>query len=126
MQRILCALPSLGLLLPSVESLGQSDNFLPIESEADFFSLVVGKKLTRINSSSEAILNANGTLTGTGTGGGGSFSGTWYWDAKYFCRELDLSGDAGRLDCQTVEFDGKLVRFTIDRGKGEARVWKLP
>ena len=71
------------------------------------------------------------TLTVTEDGGiqgrafGQKVTGAWNWSDGYFCRDLSYGSQDLGPNCQTVEVDGKTMRFTSDQGTGMSAKLKL-
>ena len=63
---------------------------------------------------------------GPGDALGWQITGSWWWNDGYFCREMDWEGYAIPYNCQLVETnDGRIVRFTVDRGTGDSAQFRL-
>lgn len=90
-------------------------DFQPVKSQADFVSVVTGKKLTR--PLVELRVSANGAISGTGAVW--DVSGSWTWKDGFFCRTLEWGGDDLGYNCQEVEINGGKIRFTSDKGTGD-------
>lgn len=89
----------------------------PVTDRAEFLSLVQGRELTRLGIS----LNVTGDGRITGSALGRDVSGTWEWDAGYFCRVLKWGGKViDSYNCQAVQLEGSGLRFTSDRGTGDS------
>jgi hypothetical protein len=65
----------------------------------------------------------DGEVTGSALGWG--VTGTWAWQDGYFCRELNWGGDPIPYNCQLVEINNDLIRFTVDQGAGQDAVFRL-
>lgn len=92
-------------------------DFKPIRKEALFRSLVVDHKLT----------DGNGNWTTIASDGSqkGNFNdkqyvGSWIWKGRFWCRNGVIGGKELGTNCQLVEVDGNLIRFTRDKGKGQS------
>lgn len=90
-------------------------DFQPVKSQADFVSVVTGKKLTR--PLVELRVSPNGAISGTGAVW--DVSGSWTWKDGFFCRTLEWGGDDLGYNCQEVEINGGKIRFTSDKGTGD-------
>lgn len=60
----------------------------------------------------------NGTITGKA--GGRKVTGSWAWKDGYFCRTMFWGKREIPYNCQLVEWNGRKMRFTTDRGKGDS------
>lgn len=49
-------------------------------------------------------------------------SGRWYWENGFFCRTAVLDGATLELDCEMIECRGDQMRYTRERGNGEASI----
>ncbi|MEJ6404429.1 dihydrodipicolinate reductase [Yoonia sp. 2307UL14-13] len=100
-----------------------ADSYVPVSDQATFLSLVDGKLLrNRLYGVRLNVLN-NGQIQGSAIGW--DISGTWSWEDGYFCREMDWGGEAIPYNCQLVEWDGSLIRFTVDRGAGDSASFRV-
>lgn len=98
-------------------------NYVPVTDEETFRSLVSGKELRhRFYGITLAVLD-NGQVTGSAIGW--EVEGTWSWQDGYFCRELFWGGDLIPYNCQLVEINNDLIRFTVDQGAGRAAAFRL-
>ncbi|WP_193142759.1 MULTISPECIES: hypothetical protein [unclassified Meridianimarinicoccus] len=66
------------------------------------------------------VIHADGRITGQA--GTGKLSGQWYWEDGYFCRTASLDGEDLGLDCEIIEYRGDSMRYTRNKGEGEASV----
>ncbi len=105
--------------LPAVAS-----DFAPVREKTEFLSLVEGRDL-RIGLYNLTLnLLPDGQIKGRALGW--DITGTWAWKDGYFCREMDWSGMEIPYNCQLVEArEGEVMRFTVDRGKGDSASFKL-
>jgi hypothetical protein len=90
--------------------------FKAVKKEKQFRQTIVDRKLTSDNGN-WTVINSNGTQTGKF--GKNSYSGTWKWSGKYWCRNGVIGGKELGTNCQLVEIDGNETRFTRDKGKGK-------
>ena len=98
-------------------------NFVPVTDEQTFLSLVDGKELRhRFFGISLNVLD-NGQVVGNAIGW--EVEGTWSWQDGYFCRELFWGGDPIPYNCQLVEINNDLIRFTVDQGAGQSAAFRL-
>lgn len=97
--------------------------FDTVSDRATFESLIAGKELRLgIMGISLSVL-PDGTITGDA--GGWAVTGTWDWIDGHFCREMDWSGTPVPYNCQLVEVDGAMMRFTTDKGDGDSATFNL-
>ena len=93
----------------------------PITQKAAFVKLVTGRMLQRFGIG--LAVGPGGTITGSAFGT--AVTGSWVWRDGFFCRDLAYGSTKIAMNCQRVESDGKTVRFTADRGKGESADLRL-
>lgn len=119
MRLVLPALLALLLPLPAL-----ANTYQPIRDRSAFLSLIDGKEL-RIGLYNLSLkLTPDGKIVGKALGWG--ITGSWSWEGGYFCRDMDWSGYAIERDCQLVEErNGKELRFTVNRGKGDSASFRL-
>ena len=84
-----------------------------VQSQADFISVVNGKKLTR--PLVELEVSPTGAIRGTGAA----------WKDGYFCRSLEWGEDDLGYNCQEVAVNGAKIRFTSDKGAGKSASFSL-
>lgn len=116
--RPVCAALLLLLPLPAL-----ADGFEPVHDRATFLQLVEGRELRLGRFGVGLQVLADGRITGTALGW--QISGSWAWREGYFCREMAWSGKEIPYNCQLVERRGDELRFTVDRGAGEAAAFQL-
>jgi len=105
-------------------SLAAAEDFATVTDEAAFLELIENKELRHRFVGISLLVEPDGTITGDALGW--SVTGTWDWIDGAFCREMDWSGKAIDYNCQLVEVRVATdVRFTVDRGAGEAAVFRL-
>ena len=97
----------------------QAENFKRIKKQEQFLELVAGKTL--LGSGGHVTINADGTSTGKFEPG--AYSAKWEWKGRYMCRTGKLGDREIPYDCQKVEYDGKVMRFTREKGKGRVSDW---
>jgi hypothetical protein len=119
---MLKALACLTLLATPVAA--TANDFEPVRDQGAFLDLVKDRVL-RIGLYDLSIsLKPDGQIEGNALGW--AITGTWQWQDGYFCREMDWSGTPIAYNCQLVEVqDGEKLRFTVDRGAGDAAVFRL-
>jgi hypothetical protein len=98
-------------------------NYVPVTDEEIFLSLVQGKELRHRFYGISLNVLANGQVIGNAIGWG--IEGTWSWQDGYFCRELFWGGDPIPYNCQLVEINDDLIRFTVDQGAGRSAAFRL-
>lgn len=69
------------------------------------------------------IIHEDGRINGRV--GNQKLSGKWYWTEEYFCRTAELDGKSLDLDCEVVECCGSKMRYTRERGRGEASIVEI-
>ncbi|MFK7870059.1 MAG: dihydrodipicolinate reductase [Roseobacter sp.] len=96
--------------------------FSKVNDADDFIELVAGKELRRPFVNIE--VSQDGEITGQGAAW--PVTGNWSWEGGYFCRDLFWGGDPLGYNCQRVDVrpDGR-IRFTSDRGAGDAAEFRL-
>jgi hypothetical protein len=109
-----------GLSLAASEAVA---NYVPVTDEATFLSLVEGKELRHRFYPITLVVSDNGQVNGSAVGWG--VEGTWSWQDGYFCRELVWGGDPIPYNCQLVEVNNDLIRFTVDQGAGQSAAFRL-
>jgi hypothetical protein len=119
---MLKALACLTLLATPVSAV--ANDFEPVRDQSAFLDLIKDRVL-RIWLYNLAIsLQPDGRIEGSALGW--AITGKWQWQDGYFCREMDWSGTPIPYNCQLVEVqDGDKLRFTVDRGAGDAAVFRL-
>ena len=92
-----------------------------ITKRSDFENLVIEKKLKRFLIS--LSVTSDGKIKGSAAGR--NVTGDWDWIDGFFCRTLLWGKRELKYNCQQVNFDGKRLRFTSDRGKGQSASFAL-
>ena len=92
-----------------------------ITNRSDFENLVIEKKLKRFLIS--LSVGSDGKIKGSAAGR--NVTGDWDWIDGFFCRTLLWGARELKYNCQLVTFDGKRLRFTSDRGKGQSASFAL-
>ena len=90
------------------------EKFNKIASEVDFLEIVGGYTLVR--PLIKLVVQNDGSISGTAAFR--SVRGKWVWDNELFCRTLFWGERDLGLNCQLVQHNGKVVRFTADEGTG--------
>ena len=94
---------------------------ITITNRSDFENLVIDKKLERFLISLSVF--SDGKIKGSAAGR--DVTGDWDWIDGFFCRNLLWGARELKYNCQLVTFDGKRLRFTSDRGKGQSASFAL-
>jgi hypothetical protein len=100
-----------------------ADGFAVVSDPAAFDAQVVGREIVNRVLGINLVVQPDGTISGKAVTW--PVTGTWSWQDGFFCRELDWSGMAIPYNCQLVEIRGDQVRFTVDRGDGDAAEFRL-
>lgn len=100
---------------------GTAGGFDRIESREEFVQLVAGRALTRFGITLNVL--PEGGIEGRAFGR--RVTGAWRWDGGYFCRDLAFGDESLGPNCQVVEKNGALLRFTADEGKGDSADLRL-
>ncbi|MFN3663714.1 dihydrodipicolinate reductase [Yoonia sp.] len=111
---------SLGLTLTAGAAFA---DYAPVTDEAAFMQLVEGRELRHRFYPIRLVVQNDGQVTGSAVGW--DVAGTWSWQDGYFCRELVWGGDPIPFNCQLVEVNDDLIRFTVDQGAGQAAAFRL-
>ena len=98
-----------------------AEEFVPVESQAEFVGLIEGRALTRFGIS--LSVRPDGAIEGSAFGM--AVSGAWNWQGQYFCRDLRYGNTALEPNCQAVLVKGETLRFIADRGKGDSADLRL-
>jgi len=91
-----------------------NEKFEKISSETEFLQIVDGYTLVR--PLVKLVVQNDGSISGKAAFR--SVHGKWFWDNKLFCRTLFWGKRDLGLNCQLVEYNDKIVRFTADAGTG--------
>lgn len=95
--------------------------FSKIDDESQFVALVSGKALKRPFVKLE--VSPEGQISGYGAAW--PVTGEWVWTDGYFCRDLFWGGDPLGYNCQEVAASGDRIKFTSDKGNGDAAEFSL-
>ncbi len=90
------------------------EKFNKISSEIDFLEIVDGYILVR--PLIKLVVQNDGSISGKAAFS--SVYGKWFWDNGLFCRTLFWGERDLGLNCQLVQHNGEIVRFTADEGAG--------
>jgi len=111
----------LGLMVPAGSA--AAETYLPVQDRDRFMSLVEGKLLrNRLYGIRLNVLNT-GDIQGSAIGW--DITGTWDWRDGYFCRKMAWGDTEIAYNCQLVEVAGDKIRFTVDRGAGNAAAFRM-
>lgn len=101
-----------------------ANDYQPVMDKDAFLELVAGKELRNGLYDLSLFVTPDGQINGDALGW--KITGTWSWKDGYFCREMDWEGYAIPYNCQLVETrEGRIVRFTVDRGTGDSAQFRL-
>ncbi|MCW1920753.1 dihydrodipicolinate reductase [Rhodobacter sp. KR11] len=101
-----------------------ADGFVPVTDRDRFVALVGARALQHPVFGIRLEVTPDGQIRGDALGW--EVKGTWDWKDGYFCREMDWSGTPIPFNCQLVEEDqDQRLRFTVDRGQGDAATFRL-
>lgn len=92
-----------------------AEGFQTVTDRKTFVSLISGKDLRRTGITLQ--VTPDGRIKGRGLGR--SVSGAWQWKGGFFCRDLYWGKQNLGANCQRVQVQGRTLRFTSDRGRGE-------
>ena len=90
------------------------EKFSKISSEIDFLEIIDGYTLVR--PLIKLVVQNDGSISGKAAFR--SVHGEWFWDNGLFCRTLFWGERDLGLNCQLVQYNGQIVRFTADEGAG--------
>ncbi|WP_171175770.1 hypothetical protein [Ruegeria sp. HKCCD8929] len=92
-------------------------DFKAVKKEAQFRQQIVDRKLTDAKGN-WTIIKSDGTQSGKFNGN--TYTGSWKWSGRYWCRNGVIGGRELGTNCLLVEIDGSTTRFTRDKGKGKS------
>ena len=92
------------------------EGFQTVRDKGAFLSLVSGKDLRIPLWGISLKVTPDGRITGSALGR--PVTGAWQWQEGYFCRDLSWGERDLGPNCQEVKVQGRIVRFTSDRGRG--------
>ncbi len=104
-------------LLISMPLVASAQEYRPVTDRAAFLNLVEGRSLTKRLLGVALNVAGDGQIAGDAMGG--TVTGSWTWQDRYFCREMAWGSRVFPQNCQTVEVNGDLLRFTADQGGGD-------
>ena len=114
---------TLAALLSGVPAMVAAQDYTRVSDEAVFLDLMARGNLTHMLYNITVKVTPDGRIAGDALGW--PVTGTWSWDDGYFCRVMDWGGDEIPYNCQLVEQNGDLVRFTVDRGAGRSAALRI-
>ena len=91
------------------------EKFKKISSEVDFLEIVDGYTLVR--PLIKLVVQNDGSISGKAAFR--SVHGNWFWENELFCRTLFWGERDLGLNCQLVQHNGNIIRFTSDEGTGD-------
>ena len=100
-----------------------AQSYTRVTDEAEFLLLIGNQRLTHLFYDIDLAVTPDGRIDGDALGW--PVTGTWSWQDGYFCREMDWGGDPIGYNCQLVEKNGDLLRFTVDQGAGRSAALRL-
>jgi hypothetical protein len=120
MMRFLHGISAFCVLILSAQT--ATAEFKRISSEAEFKTLLTGKKL--VGETAWFVLKANGMSTGKI--GDENWVGAWVWNKGAYCSNgrIGTKPELG-TKCHFWEVDGDKARLLRDRGKGETTVYRI-
>lgn len=86
-----------------------------ITSREGFVDAVEGRQLSRLGIT--LVVSPTGQIGGRAFGR--KVSGSWEWQAGWFCRTLAWGNQSWPYNCQLVQIDGNRITFTADKGRGD-------
>ena len=87
-----------------------------VNTKSEFVDLVSGRDLLSRLYRITLNVNPDGTINGRALGR--DVTGDWIWNDGYFCRTMYWGKREIPYNCQLVEFDGRKLRFTTEKGTG--------
>ncbi|MEM9438053.1 MAG: dihydrodipicolinate reductase [Pseudomonadota bacterium] len=120
MVRKLVKLTVFTLALAAASSVAAMDK---VSSRDAFLEKLDGRELTiRLYGLSLEVTD-DGRIGGRAVGR--PVTGAWTWEDGYFCREMQWGQRPIPYNCQLVQADGDVMRFTTDRGEGDYADFRL-
>jgi len=93
-------------------------------SERDqFLETLDGRNLTIGIYGLSLAVSPDGVIRGRAAGR--DVTGEWTWQDGYFCRSMMWGQREIPYNCQLVQYDGREMRFTTDRGEGDYADFRL-
>lgn len=101
-----------------------ANEYQPVTELSDFLDTVEGRELRLGLFGVSLSILPDGRIDGSASGW--ALTGTWTWEDGFFCREMDWGGTPIPYNCQLVEVrNDNQIRFTVDRGAGDAASFNL-
>jgi hypothetical protein len=101
-----------------------ADGFVPITDRDRFVELLDSRVLKHPVYGIRLNVTPDGRISGSALGW--AVTGTWNWQDGYFCRQMEWSGTPIPFNCQLVEASAdKSLRFTVDKGAGDAATFRI-
>lgn len=100
-----------------------AQSYQPVTDKQTFLQLLGDKRLSNRLYGVNLRVTPDGGIVGKGAGW--DVTGTWSWQDGFFCREMTWGGDPIPYNCQLVETNGQLMRFTTDQGTGDSAAFRL-
>ncbi|MGR3434932.1 MAG: dihydrodipicolinate reductase [Shimia sp.] len=94
-----------------------------VTDRAAFLGTVQGKTLNIGLYGLRLVVTPDGAITGRAAGR--DVTGQWNWQDGFFCRSMAWGQRAIPYNCQLVQASGNRLRFTSDRGAGDAATFTL-
>ncbi len=113
----------LATLLWALPVVAAARDYDRVSDEALFLHLMGQGDLTYMLYNITVKVMPDGKISGDALGW--PITGTWSWLDGYFCRAMNWGGDELPYNCQLVEQNGDLVRFTVDKGAGRAAALRI-
>ena len=92
-----------------------------ITTRQAFINLVAGKIFS--NELGSGMCLSDGTMTGEFDGH--TLTGYWYWEDRFFCRDIRLGRKHLGSDCQILSVSEDVLTVVRNRGKGETVTYRL-
>jgi hypothetical protein len=101
-----------------------ANDYEPVTDLPTFLATVEGRELRLGLFGVSLNILPDGRIDGSASGW--ALTGTWSWEDGFFCREMDWGGTEIPYNCQLVEVrNDNQIRFTVDRGAGDAASFNL-
>ncbi|MEM9350224.1 MAG: dihydrodipicolinate reductase [Pseudomonadota bacterium] len=94
-----------------------------VSSRDAFLEKLAGRDLTIRLYGLSLEVTEDGRIGGRAVGR--PVTGAWSWEDGYFCREMLWGQREIPYNCQLVQADGDIMRFTTDRGEGDYADFRL-
>lgn len=116
--RLICValVASVVMIVPST-----ADSFKPVQSEATFKKLLVGKRWINKQNGTTATVHRNHTITGRISGK--RFTGKWSWNGKYMCRTYQIAGKRVGKGCVVIKHAPGRYIAIWNKGRGKKVIY---